>query len=298
MIHRALFRLLILLLVAGIAPASAEPIRWSELSQRPAPSPGQIFSYGSQADQYGELRLPPGDGPFPAAVLLHGGCWLQDYDLAYFRHLAQAVTQLGWATWTLEYRRVGGAGGWPQTFVDVADGIDHLRELAQTQPLDLSRTAAVGHSAGAQLALWAAQRDRIRAGDPLYRPQPLGLAQVLALSPVLDLASYRIGPQDSCHGAVEPLMGGAPDAVPGRYAAVSPIQLLPVSVPVSLISGRDDPTVSAASVRAYFDAANSPLVSLQMVDGAKHFDPVVPDSIAWPVVRARLQAWLAPESSR
>lgn len=280
--------------VTGFPAIAAEPIRWAELSQRPAPAAGAIHAYGTLADQHGELRLPSGSGPFPVAVLLHGGCWLEDYDLAYFRHLAEAVTKLGWASWTVEYRRVGGAGGWPETFLDVADALDYLTVLGQAQPLDLTNTIVVGHSAGAQLALWAAQRDRIAEGHPLYRPQPLAVWHVLALSPVLDLARYRIGPQNSCHGAVEPLMGGTPDTVPDRYASVSPIELLPVSVPVSLISGRDDPTVSAASVRRYFEHADSSRVSLALIDGAEHFDPAVPGSMAWPRVRARLLSLLPP----
>ena len=110
--------------VTGFPAIAAEPIRWAELSQRPAPAAGAIHAYSTLADQYGELRLPSGSGPFPVAVLLHGGCWLEDYDLAYFRHLAEAVTALGWASWTVEYRRVGGAGGWPETFLDVADALD------------------------------------------------------------------------------------------------------------------------------------------------------------------------------
>lgn len=289
--------LCVVLAVTGFAATGAEPIRWAELSQRPAPAAGTIYAYGTHSDQYGELRLPTGPGPFPVAVLLHGGCWLENYDLAYFRHLAQAVTDLGWATWTVEYRRVGGAGGWPETFLDVADGVDYLRVLGQAQPLDLTHTIVLGHSAGAQLALWAAQRDRIVEAHPLYRPQPLAVHHVLALSPVLDLARYRIGPPNSCHGAVEPLMGGTPDTVPDRYAAVSPIELLPASVPVSLISGQDDPTVSAASVRRYFERANSPRVGLDLIEGAEHFDPAVPGSMAWPRVRARLQA-LLPQASR
>ena len=288
--------LLAALTMTGLAATAVEPIRWADLSQRPAPAAGAIHAYGAHPDQYGELRLPTGPGPFPVAVLLHGGCWLENYDLAYFRHLAKAVTDLGWVTWTVEYRRVGGAGGWPETFVDVADALDYLRVLGQAQPLDLSHTIVVGHSAGAQLALWAAQRDRILEAHPLYRPQPVAVHHVLALSPVLDLARYRIGPKNSCHGAVEPLMGGTPDTVPDRYAAVSPIELLPASVPVSLISGQDDPTVSTASVRHYFERANSPRVRLELIEGAEHFDPAVPGSMAWPRVRARLQT-LLPRAS-
>ena len=77
----------------------------------------------------------------------------------------------GLAVLNLEYRRCGaggGGGGFPSTLADVAHGIDWLASEAarETYGLDASRVALVGHSAGAQLVLWAAQRESLprRAG--------------------------------------------------------------------------------------------------------------------------------------
>ena len=303
-LNRTVLGLLLCLSGLGLAtaaptPAPAEaasPVTWTQLSARPAPPPGQQLAYGENPAQFGELRLPAGPGPHPVAVMIHGGCWLQDYDLAYFRHIAQAAADLGWASWNIEYRRVGGDGGWPQTFEDVADAIDHLRVLAASQPIALDQVIAVGHSAGAQLALWAAQRARIEQPSPLWRPQPLALQHVVALSPILDLARYRHGPRNSCHGAVDPLMGGSPQHLPQRYQAVSPIELLPLTVPVTLISGAADPTVSADSVRRYADLLAPDRHRLILIERAEHFDPVTPGSLGWAPVRQRLQA-LHPASA-
>ena len=122
--------------------ASETPmLSWSELAARPLPPAGERIAYGPETSQFGELRLPQSaKGPAPVVVLIHGGCWLADFDYAYMSHLAAALSAEGHATWTIEYRRLGeDGGGWPNTFTDVGAAIDHLRELAKTRPLDLDR---------------------------------------------------------------------------------------------------------------------------------------------------------------
>jgi hypothetical protein len=49
----------------------------------------------------------------------------------------------GFATWNLEYQRLGNdGGGWPGTFQDIASGADHLRQIAVSNQLDLTRVVA------------------------------------------------------------------------------------------------------------------------------------------------------------
>src|SRR5262249_24368755 len=111
------------------------------------------IAYGTSAPQFGELRLPPGSDPHPVVVLLHGGLWLSDYGLDLMTPLAEDLTAHGVATWNLEYRRLGDdGGGWPGTFLDVAAGCDHLRQLAPARGLDPERIVSLGHSAGGHLA--------------------------------------------------------------------------------------------------------------------------------------------------
>ena len=86
----------------------------------------QRLSYGPIALNSGELRIPPGDGPFPAAIVIHGGCWLSFADLHIMDRVAATLTRSGVATWNVEYRRVDNeGGGWPGTFLDVARAADH-----------------------------------------------------------------------------------------------------------------------------------------------------------------------------
>ena len=82
-----------------------DALRW------PSPEPLARIPYGDDPLQFGDLRLPPGDGPHPVVVVIHGGCWRSDFTLDYIGAFADALTRSGVATWTLEYRRVGDPGG-------------------------------------------------------------------------------------------------------------------------------------------------------------------------------------------
>ena len=91
---------------------------------------------------------------------------------------AETLRQQGFAVWSVSYRRVGHeGGGYPGTFKDVAQAADHLREQAKTQPLDLARITASGHSAGGHsagghLALWLAARPGLPPGSHLHAAAP------------------------------------------------------------------------------------------------------------------------------
>jgi hypothetical protein len=80
-----------------------------------APPPGdERVPYGSDTHQFGDLRLPKGNGPHPVVMNIHDGFWRNEYDLTHAGHLWEALTAKGVATWNLEYRRVGDeGGGWP-----------------------------------------------------------------------------------------------------------------------------------------------------------------------------------------
>jgi len=46
-----------------------------ELIKQPAPTANERIAYGKDPLQFGEMRVPVGTGPFPVAILVHGGCW-------------------------------------------------------------------------------------------------------------------------------------------------------------------------------------------------------------------------------
>jgi acetyl esterase/lipase len=256
-----------------------------ELTRLEQTRPEMRFAYGESPFRFGELRLPEGTGPFPVAVLIHGGCWLAAYDAKHIGALAGALEREGIASWTLEYNRVGDpGGGWPGTFRDVADGTDYLRVLARNYPLDLERVISIGHSAGGHLALWLAARARVPEGSPLYDEDPLPLRGVLGLAAAADLPYLH--EQEVCGHVIDRLMGGSPDAFADRYQAGAPTLLVPLDVPQILINGGRDPFWSSIALR-YLDAARAAGADVVLTEAPEsgHFEMLDPQSTTWPLVR-------------
>lgn len=252
------------------------------------------IDYGSEPSQFGELFTPSGDGPFPTVVLIHGGSWSTEVDLEATRPLARWLADHGWVAWNLEYARVGeNLGGFPGTLEDVAAGIDHLRVLAEEddRPIDLDRVLVVGHSAGGQLALWAGARPSFAEGTPGAGPA-VTAAGVVSLAGVTDLvAATNI---EVLRGPVEAFLGGTPDEQAERYAAASPIGLVPLGIPQLVAHGSQDDTVPMFMGLEYTSAARGAgdQVDLLEMDGTNHFSFLDPETSAWQEVSRRLDALL------
>jgi acetyl esterase/lipase len=242
------------------------------------------ISYGPEQLQFGDLRLPGPDtvGPYPVAIIIHGGCYLAQYNLAYMGEFAEVVAQAGMATWNIEYRRVGNAGGgWPGTFLDVAAAADYLRTLAQEYPLDLTKIMVIGHSSGGQLAIWLATRDRIIPDSELYCQNPLPVHSVIALAPVTDIARrYR---QRDCDNSAGKLMGGSPDLQNHRYRQVSPIELLPVPTQQLVVLGDQDTQNRHEETDNYLEKARilGGEIDFQRIASSGHFEMIDPKTAAW-----------------
>jgi len=243
---------------------------------------GQTHSYGPHRSQRADLYVPRGAGPHPVIVTIHGGSWQSRYGKVVMRGLAGDLVRRGWAVWNIEYRRIGAGGGWPATFLDVAAAIDHLHTLPAA--LDLDSVSFLGHSAGGHLALWASTRERLPAGAPGAEPA-IHPRRVIGQAPVADLAgAYELWRG----GAVRQLMGGAPGEMQERYAIGDPIALVPPAMPVLLVHGVLDETVSIELSRSYAERAVAAGGSVELVeiDGAAggHRAHVDPRGQAWAAV--------------
>lgn len=245
----------------------------------PPPPPGERIAYGPGEFQFGELRVPAGAGPHPAAIVIHGGYWRAAYDLKHIGHLCEALTRAGMATWSLEYRRLGNpGGGWPGTFDDVKAAAAHLTKIAKAKAIDLNRVIAMGHSAGGHLALWLAKQNA------------LALRGVVALAPVADLR--RAWELKLSGNVVDELLGGSPTKVSERYRAASPIEIVPLGVRQQVIHGAADDVVPVSISRGYVAAARKAGDDATLTEppGAGHFQLIDPRSQAWGAVRERALA--------
>jgi len=253
--------------------------------------PRRSYAYGREHNcQRAELWLPGGDGPHPVVVTIHGGSWRAGYTKFVMRGLAGDLVRRGFAVWNIEYRCVGRGqgGGWPATFVDVANAIDALTGLRA--PVDISAVTVLGHSAGAALALWAGSRAGLPAEAPGANPLVSPIAIVAQAAPA-DLAGiYRA----TNGGAVASLMGGSPDRLADRYALADPLARVPVPMPALLVHGTDDRVVSVLHSRNYTRAARAAGGTVELVEldryacrhHRSHLDPAGP---AW----AAVVRWLA-----
>lgn len=280
---------LCLLLALTLAePLAAQNMRPADVNALPASTPTLIQSYGADSLQFGELRLPPGPGPFPIAVVIHGGCWTKGYaTLRNTAPLASALTERGIATWNIEYRQVGDpGGGWPGTFQDWAAGFDHLRELVKTHPIDTLRAFVLGHSAGAHAALFVAARAKLDASSPIRGGHPLRAAAAIAIDGPGDIVSI-VGRDARICGrpVIVPLMGGPPDSIPGRYDDASPFELLPIGVPQYLVASA---VLNFDEANRYRDRAKAggDVVEILAPSDGGHFDIIAPGSAAWAAVEA------------
>jgi acetyl esterase/lipase len=262
----------------AILPANNPSANYYHMVLRePWETPGLRFYYGTQLPQFGDLRLPKGRGPHPVAIVIHGGAWGSSVSLHYTASLSAALTCAGVATWNIEYRRLGGGGGWPQTFQDVGLAADFLRDLATRYPLDLTRVVATGHSAGGHLSPWLAARHRLRPGDQLYVPNPLPLRGVVPLAGPADLARFMVAVPRFESAVKQLLGGGSDDDIARNMKEGSPAELLPLGVPQIFINGDSDPSVPIEVVHEYAAKARAAGDSVEVISVAGgHFQSVDP----------------------
>ncbi|MGV9827200.1 alpha/beta fold hydrolase [Gordonia sp. NPDC003429] len=193
---------------------------------------------------------PQQNGTLPLVILIHGGSWQAKIGANSFATFARRLAERDLAVVNIEYRRVGNGGGWPTTFDDVAAAMDAMPQVAQRYPqIDLRDAVVVGHSAGAQLAVWSSTRHKLDEGevgaDPAFRP-----VTVIALAGPLDMRrAVQLGDT-----RIVRVLGGTPRQVPDRYASVDPIQNIDPDTPVIAIAGSADRVVPHVLSQEYVTA--------------------------------------------
>lgn len=242
------------------------------LEKTPPPADARL-TYGSDPNQFGDLRLPKTGKPSPVVMNIHGGFWRAKYGLAHAGHLCAALTQSGVATWNLEYRRVGDpGGGWPGTFEDIVSGYRFIPQIAKRYNLDPSRTLVMGHSAGGQLALCLAAHEAT-------------VERVISLAGVLDLQeAHRL---QLSHDAVGEFLGGTPTAMADHYREADPMVIKIPTAHQIVVHGTIDDTVPFSFSENYEKEKKKrgEKVDLLAISKVGHYELIDPRTEAFAQVR-------------
>jgi acetyl esterase/lipase len=133
--------------------------------------------------------IPDGLGPFPAAIIVHGGAWVTGDRRRSVRPLFQPLEDAGFAWFSINYRLADGLdlnsiagvvsslGSFDSAEKDVGDAVAYVRKHAAEYRIDPDRIALIGESAGAQLASMAALKpapgSAVEAVVAFYSPSDL-----------------------------------------------------------------------------------------------------------------------------
>ena len=249
-------------------PYPNPPVPFQDVAGLTFQAPSKTLNYGAEPLQIAEYWQT--DDSAPLLLLIHGGCWLNAFDLTHIRPLASEIAANDIAVLSIEYRRIGDpGGGWPGTFEDIQSAF----EFATTLPHD--KIYVSGHSAGGHLALWLAANTKHEK-----------LGGVIGLAAISDLHTYSQG-TSSCQKATIDLLGGQPEDEPDRYAAASPMGL-EFNTQIQLLHGRDDPIVDPGLSESFCEQHKADCV---MFDKLGHFDVIDPRQVPSQTMINQIKAW-------
>ena len=224
------------------------------------------------------LYRPSGNGPFPAALQIHGGAWVGK-DRTDNDYIAQALAQSGVLVAAIDFRMPPGAP-YPASLADINLAARWLKARSRRYGSHADRVGAFGTSSGGHLALLAAMRPE----DPRYRALPLDeapemdarLAFVISAWGVLDpVLRYRlareaanaemVGNHDAFWGGEAAMSDGSPPAILARGETVR----LP---PALIFQGDADEWVPAETARAFAETWRGAggAAELVLYPGARH----------------------------
>jgi acetyl esterase/lipase len=234
--------------------------------------------YGPDRHQYGDLHVSRADPERGILVLFHGGFWRSRRDLSMTTPMAQALANIGWNVWNVEYRR-GDGTGWEQTTADCAAALDHVSVLAEELSLETRTVVVAGHSAGGHLAATAS------------RTGTIAVSGLVTLNGVLDLRTAvdeRIG-----DNAVLEFLGASPESSPSTFRRIDPAIAGPLGVPAVCLHSRSDERVPFALTESFVRAARKAGDDVRLVEipGA-HTAPIEVGSETWPAVEAAIGAFV------
>ena len=146
------------------------------------------FAQAAGAPLYMDAVIPEGPGPFPAAIIVHGGGWVGGDRRIDPGPLFGPLTHANIAWFSIDYRLSGNLEQFGAAIEDVHNAIRFVKAHAADYSIDPDRIALIGESAGGQLAAMAAldpmPGTRVKGVVALYAPTDLvALAKDLTFVP-------------------------------------------------------------------------------------------------------------------
>ena len=216
----------------------------------PEGRPYESWSFANPSGQrvHGFVATPPGDGPHPVVMLVHGGPTWAYTDT--FMPEVQAWVDHGLAVAMVNYRGSTGYGtafrdaligdpGFPEV-QDVVAGLDSLVAAGVADP---GRAVVAGGSWGGYVTLLALGLD------------PGRWAAAVAAVPVADFVTAYREEAPGLQAFDRSLFGGSPDELPDLYEERSPLTYVDrVRAPVLVIAGDNDSRCPIRQVLNYVEA--------------------------------------------
>jgi acetyl esterase/lipase len=214
---------------------------------------------------------PPPPGGYPTLVAIHGGGWHRFNKNGYGGRIALAFVDQGFVVVAPNYELSRpDRPTWPVNLDDVAAAVAWARGNALSLQINPNEIAAIGESAGANLAALLGTS----SPTPDNAPNPSAVDAVIAFSTPADLTSLYYA-HTPAQPAVTQFLGATPAQAPATYAAASPADnISPADPPMLLVQGNSDPLIPVSQAVELSNALSADGVRnrLIMVDGGHNLD--------------------------
>lgn len=224
-----------------------------------------------------DAYIPEGKGPFPAAIIIHGGGWEAGNKTTYVSPLFEPLSQSRIAWFSIDYRLTPFVRVDAQ-LDDVRSAIRFIRQHSEWFNVDADRLALIGESAGAHLAVQVASEP-----CPDCRVQAL-----VSFYGVYDLTEWM--KSDQGKRMVMRIVGDGTRDSAARY---SPSEHVSASLPpILLIQGTEDELYLGAleyAARLKKAGVHSELV---LLEGAPHGMENWNGHPEWAFYKRKLVDWL------
>lgn len=241
-----------------------------------------------------DIFVPQGEGPHPAAIILHGGGW-HSSDKMKFRAMGLELAKRGYVTMAVAYR-LSGEAKFPANIHDCHAAVRFLRANAKAYHADPDHIGVVGGSAGAHLAgLLATSSDVAELQGDGGNPGVSSAVQAaVVMSGPMEIATGSVAERSLIEDSPKPnarwLFGGSISEIPDLYALADAHQKISKNTPPILFQygGTEDPSKVEPSVTKLKELGIPTNVLSHYADG-KHgcwnrhpwFIPMVDDIDAW-----------------